>query len=297
MSFNVPRRIWKSRRPIGKLFLCDNSGASSTLTNPAGWLNQGALDVVGDHAAFAAAFDYYKGNVLTILANIHAQGIIVWDIEGARAGVPHYLGEPKQTLLLNPELNVGASGPHLRTGGVLNDFFKTFRDAGYKVGVTIRPHDYNFDTAAWVESANPMRTLHRKARFAYEQWGCRIFYIDTNLILPDSGPVLPAIVFDELHKLLPDCLLIPEHEDASYYNSTFPYTGVADGYLPTPSYLRKYYPDASRAVDADGATAEQVAALGRTEEGRDLILCNAWYHSVTQDYIVGDIAEGGTDGF
>ena len=99
--------------------------------NPRGWFNDGSLDIRTDdgRAKFAGALQKYAAESIAILKTANAQGAIVWDIEGQE--YPHkttYIGAPQMIEALAPEMS-----------DAVDAFFTSFRTAGLRVGVTVRP--------------------------------------------------------------------------------------------------------------------------------------------------------------
>lgn len=125
------------------------------------------------------------------MKKINAQGIIVWNIEGNGPSYLKYVGDPHMIEYMCPEANA-----------VADEFFKKFRDAGFQVGVCLRPsvidicesaknpdvkthfpnakspyayfHNYPHKTRS------PADILSEKVAYAKKRWGCTLFYVDTN---------------------------------------------------------------------------------------------------------------------
>jgi hypothetical protein len=137
-----------------------------------------------------------------------------------------------------------------------------YRDAGFKVGVTIRPQRvtlvwdrpghlqmaWDNDEDWWGKKEPPadiqdfwFHQMEMKIRFARQRWGATIFYIDSN---GAAGGVLPALIFRRLAEEFPDVLLIPEHSTFAYWNCCAPYRDLtrlsADNI--TPPAVRRVYP-------------------------------------------------------
>jgi len=129
------RLHWPDRRPIGVLFLASNFHSSAT--NPRGWFNDPGLDVTGTNGAqrFRQALLDYTDRSLAILKRTGAQGVIVWDLEGEQ--FPHktsFIGDPRLLNRLAPEM-----------APVADEFFARLRNAGLRVGLTVRPQQLVFD--------------------------------------------------------------------------------------------------------------------------------------------------------
>lgn len=290
------RPIWRSRKPFGIYHIADAARTGASGSNPKGWFFNPAIDIAGDPESLRTAANAYAVTSVGLLDSMHAQAAVFWQLEGGGTDVPFYLGDPRKIFDLNPEWLHGMTDARTLEGSIIKDFLDHFTTAGYKIGVTIRPHDFNFDTLEWETSANPAYTLWQKARFAYDRLGARIFYCDTNNVEPLGGAFLPAIVFKKLHRLLPDCLFVTEQEEGGYYEYCAPYGDFNDAYMPTPAYVRDYYPNAFRFVNVGGCSDAQLAALLSSPSGRDGVAVDAWFSNPTIDKIVTGLAEGGTDG-
>jgi len=103
----------------------------------------------------------------------------------------------------NPPANTPETTPmgynYNGNGPLINQFFAVFRNAGFRVGITIRPTQIAFtgdsapsDSSTSVANApvqsNPefpptaleVSILEAKIQYAYNTWGCTIFYLDSN---------------------------------------------------------------------------------------------------------------------
>jgi hypothetical protein len=161
---------------------------------------------------------------------MQAQGCVVWSADGVMYG--NYQGAPDSTYSLY--------GSWIRP--VMRKFFGMYRDAGLKPGCCIRHQeleDLKDDQTKQPPSA--FEVMYRKLYFAYKEWGCRIFYFDSN---GDPNLPLPVHYFEWLHKAFPDCLLIPEHETPEYYQYGVPYRdGGREGFA-VPVDVFKTVPNA-----------------------------------------------------
>lgn len=120
---------WPDRRPIVSWFIGD-VGKRST-TNPRGYLQDPLIN--------AADIPTFRSLALAKAAQIRdqmngrpvrPQGIIIWDLEGQEfIHATTYIGDPRAF----------ASGYAPEMHAAADDVFTIFKDAGYKVGVTIRP--------------------------------------------------------------------------------------------------------------------------------------------------------------
>lgn len=256
---------WPDHRPVGVLFLASN--AYSSAKNPRGWFNQPNLDVTGPggRERFKKALTAYEDNSIAVLKRAGAQGVIVWDLEGEE--FPHktsFIGDPRLLDKLAPEM-----------APVADELFKRFRDAGFRVGVTIRPQQLVFDRGLPRQTTvlDIKRVLLAKIDYARTNWGATMFYIDSN-----DGPWRP----DEAWQLRclaaqrPDVLLIPEHHDLFYLAFSAPYVSLRREDSHISAFARKLFPHSFEALDVSDASPDQLAAAWH--DG-DILLFRAWYWS------------------
>ena len=127
---------WPDRRPIMQWFMSDHGHQSAT--NPRGYFNNPSLNVSNTTAFAATALNNAQAVLQAMKARpVQPQGIILWDIEGQEFIQPtSYIGDPR---VLSegyaPEMNAAADA-----------VFATFKNAGYKVGVTLRPQYMQWGT-------------------------------------------------------------------------------------------------------------------------------------------------------
>jgi hypothetical protein len=127
---------WPDRRPIMAWFVADTSHQSAT--NPRGYLFDPTLDV-SNVPAFTSRI---TSQAQAILANIQSrpiqpQGILIWDLEGEEFIQPTtYIGDPRVLGQgYSPEMDASADA-----------IFATFKNAGLKVGMTLRPQQMQWGT-------------------------------------------------------------------------------------------------------------------------------------------------------
>jgi hypothetical protein len=153
------------------------------------------------------------------------------------------------------------------------EFFKRFRDAGLRVGVTIRPQQLVFDHGAPRQSAvlDMKRLLLDKIDYARTNWGATLFYIDSTygIFRPDEALQLRLLAAQR-----PDVLLIPEHHYLPYEAFSAPYVSLRKGADGSSTLARKLFPHSFELLDVGDASAEQVAPVWH--DG-DIILFRAWY--------------------
>jgi len=280
---------WKDRRPIGTLFLANPH--TGWKTNPRGYLPGKGKDndVTTEEGlqTFGAALMTYADTSIEILKEANAQGVIVWDLEGAEHYHPiTYIAQPDKLAQIAPEMERFA-----------DDFFKKFRDAGFKTGITIRPTEVVPDPkrpGKWthIEVKDPLQLMDDKITYAKKRWGCTIFYLDSNVfgndwLTPEQKKelqgvdwVMPASMLADLMKKHPDILIIPEWSNWQDYLYSAPYSAVNLGQTITNPSLRAIYPDAFRVMSMSARALEQrwQSYLQGVVEG-DVFLFNAWYRS------------------
>ncbi|MCE9587575.1 MAG: hypothetical protein K8R57_04600 [Verrucomicrobia bacterium] len=131
----------------------------------------------------------HADRLIAQMKKINAQGMIVWNIEGDVPPYLKYAGDPHMVESMCPEADA-----------VADEFFKKFRDAGFKVGVCLRPSVIAVKEekdAAFSDQQNlkskfsyfhdyphpkrpPADILSEKVEYAKKRWGCNLFYVDTN---------------------------------------------------------------------------------------------------------------------
>jgi hypothetical protein len=232
---------WLDRRPIGMdVFATDTY---STTNNPRGWFSGvTTTDYSSDSngmANFAVAMIARTIKEINILTNMNAQGVILWTIEGQETNINMgYIGDPRCIPLMAPEMDA-----------VADQIFALYRNAGLKVGITLRAHTFGFGTSlpalgtngnefiltsapygyktyyytnGWVQekltyamdianciSSSYWPELGEKIAYAQARWGCTLFYIDSFVELDNFGPVSTAAL-SNIAQAYPGILLAPE---------------------------------------------------------------------------------------
>ncbi len=265
-SFQPTLIHWPDRRPIGTLFLAQNFYASAT--NPRGWFNDPNLDVTGPDGAqrFHTALMKYTDRSLAILKRTGAQGVIVWDLEGEQ--YPHktsYIGDPRLLNQLAPEMAAS-----------VDEFFARLRNAGLKVGVTIRPQKLVFEDGQprQTQVINIKQSLLEKIDYAKAHWGATLFYIDSNggIRRPDEAWQLRSLT-----KARPDVLLIPEHYYLPYWAFSAPYVALRKGDSSTTArWAQKLFPGSFQVLDVGDTDANGMKVVAAWRKG-DILLFRAWF--------------------
>lgn len=288
-----PAFNWNDRRPIAALHLNDAWLPHKSPTNQAGWLFDPSIDVTTD----AGLQDFYKrmmeyaDQAILIMKDLNAQGMCLWELADGRYIDAYYMGSPDLAFALNPELNFGRHGLYGNVGGLLYDFLAKFKKAGMKTGTCLRPCEFSLETHKMEDSPDPYETLLRKAKYAHDWLGMQIFYVDTNTFHVADFPILPATIFARLHKALPRCLFIPEHEDIwyptdykyeDYYLYTAPYQDGRMEKLEVIPRVLKNIPKAFQCVNVSGAdtkTPENRQKFIQSVKAGNILLIDGWWRN------------------
>lgn len=127
---------WPDRRPIMAWWIADTGKRSAI--NPRGYMQDPNLNVSDSKLFATRVLDRARSfrdqmNALPV----KPQGLILWDIEGQEFIHPTtYIGDPR----------VFQSGYAPEMNAIADQVFATFRDSGYRVGVTLRPQYMQWGT-------------------------------------------------------------------------------------------------------------------------------------------------------
>lgn len=277
-----PRTVrWTDRRPIGSFFVAES--AKGWATNPNGWFNDSKVDVTTDTGrdAFAKRLLERVDASIGVLKDVGAQGVIWWDVEGARN--PHpitYIGDPRVLDPAHPQHDKYA--PELATQvtykgqqmKLVDACFKKWQDAGIKTGVTIRPQ-----ALVWQDGA-PRQTgdgkdsdnLCAKATYARERWGCTIFYVDS------ISDFFGSWTLEKTVAKYPDVLMMPEWGRTRSYrhSSQFSYTRFTGFTRGVPAEIQACWPDAFCCMGNFDYEKNYDAALSAVKHGNVQVF-NCWY--------------------
>ncbi len=309
-----PQVNWADRRIIGTAYLA--SSPQGDPTKPAGYPNNprryfndaNAADFDVTNAAglvkFQARVLQQAQNTVVNLQRLNAQGVITWDLEGEQyPQVTSYVCAPDQMAQVAPEMEsvVGVAGsPYV--GMKLDDaYFKTMRDAGFRVGVCIRPQHFTVASdgtaqQVYLPDAQVVAEITRKMKYAHDRWGATLFYIDSSV--ESNGAVLDAGLFQQAAAVLPDSLLIPEETTSKHYAYTAPFeTFIFHGDLGTDLSVYNYYPKAFSAnlindVDAGTLAAHQAQLTASVKRG-DVLMVHADYWQANNPTVVQIYADAG----
>jgi hypothetical protein len=274
---------WTDRRPIGQFFVAES--AKGWLKNPNGWFNDPNLDVTTDdgRADFARRMLERVDTAVAVLKDVGAQGVIWWDVEGARN--PHpitYIGDPRVLDPKHPEHDKYA--PELDTEvtydgkkmPLIDACFAKFTDAGLKTGVTIRPQALTWKGTAPVQTwvNNPNDYTRPKATYARERWGCTIFYVDS------VNEWFGCWWYNSILKEYPDVLLLPEWSRTRGFAGAAPfsYTKFTGWYHGAPPEVKACWPNAficMSNVDLNSPAGRE-GAFHAVQQG-NILLFNCWY--------------------
>ena len=271
---------WTDRKPIGTIHL--GRSEANWPTNPRGYLNDPKIDVSTEEGreAFHKRLLAYADSCVKIMRDQDAEGMIVWDLEGQENKHPiSYLGDPRS---LPPEMEP-----------IVDEFMKKFTDAGFRVGLTIRPQipvrrPYSAGVMQ-ILPENPAANMIAKIAYAKKRWGCTIYYLDSNVkdvpdpvVLDCNRAVSLRLMAEELRAVNaahPDVLVIPEIEDVQTYAYGAPYIQLNyDKIYGTPADVKRTYPEAfavNVVMDSDmDKRMDEVTA--HVKEG-DILFYHTWF--------------------
>jgi hypothetical protein len=260
-----PSLNWPDRRAIGTIYLASSPTGDQELSddysnNPRRYFNDSNLkdfDVKSADglAKFQARVLAQAAKSVATLRMLNAQGSITWDIEGEQYRQPtSYVCAPDEIAQVAPEMESTISDSNSPYHGMKLDdaYFKAMKDAGFRVGVCVRPQHFTLNrdrTAAQASLPHDavVAELTRKIRYAHDRWGATLFYIDSTV--DTIGAVLDASIFKQLATEFPDSLLIPEESTPLYHAYTAPFKNFMGlGAIGTDPSVLSYYPKAFSAV-------------------------------------------------
>lgn len=305
---------WEDRRPIAMMMLASHH--HKTNKNPRGWFFDKKRDYISEDAGprnMRERLDWWIDRSLKVLEKMDAQGLVVWNIEGEEHPHPTtYIGHPELISELAPEMDA-----------VDDHAFKRFRDAGYEVGVCLRPTQvyWHPQQERWKRSAGnanqpPYRDrtpegiepwqwfpttqiLSDQIQYAKDRWGAKLFYIDTNLTYRPWGEEqkfvsvhVQADVWQRLMDIHPDILLIPELTEDHYglrvnlWATTAPYLHQPFGKNITPADVRKIYPDAFSVINLSNGDFDHAREqLVEAVRRGDILMGAGWYNEPAAEAI------------
>ena len=307
---------WTDRRPIGTVYLASapQSGAANQPggfpNNPRRYFNDsnaGDFDV-----RTTAGLQAFQQRILqraqADVANLRAlggQGLVVWDLEGEQ--YPHattYVCSPDQIAQVAPEMEsiiMDTSSPYC--GLKLDDaYFKTITDAGFRVGVCVRPQRFSVAangtaTQTVLNSTAVLAELQRKIAYAHSRWGAQLYYVDSSV--DAAGGALDPGIFQQLQRNFPDSLLMPEEFTPRHYAYTAPFLSfIFHGDTGTDTKVRSVYPNAFSAIlindVASSTLAAAVPALTTSVKAGDVLMGHADYADPNNAVITSIVSSVGT---
>lgn len=316
-----PTVDWDDNRFIGALFL--PSGQGGAKKNPRNWFKLDAdVSTEEGKAKLRERLLKYADKAINLLERMDAQGMIAWNIEGGEN--PHpitYIGDPRMLPIMAPEMDELA-----------DEFFQKFRDAGLRTGVCIRPPQvYRKGDGEWLQgtgSHNPDRNpldesyediwpdglpwwrfypvverMNRKIQYAKDRWGCTIFYVDTNGIVPPfhggdrfsahgadfTWVELDGHIWRRIAEAHPDVLLIPElrSEEWTFHAAQWAYTVPYEqldytGRVGTPENVRRLFPEAKVANYVANTPPKKLESLHDelvdAVRAGDILMGRGWFY-------------------
>ena len=308
---------WSDRRVIGTIYLASSpqgggNQASGFPNNPRRYFNDGNASDFDVRSA--QGLEQFQAKILqqaaSVVQNLHllnAQGAITWDLEGEQFPQnTSYVCAPDQIAQVAPEMeSVISNSSSVYAGMKLDDaYFKIMRDAGFRVGVCIRPQHFTINAdgtaqQAYLPSSAIAAEIIRKMKYAHDRWGATLFYIDSTVA--SDGGVLDAGIFQQAAAALPDSLLIPEESTPKYYAYTAPFkTFIFHGDLGTDASVYGYYPHAFSAnlindVDPVKLAAAQAQLTSAVKAG-DILMTHADYWQANNPTIVQIYKDAGVTG-
>ncbi len=263
---------WPDRRILGTVYLASSGQGDKTrpagfATNPRRYFNDATVDIKSPAGlrTFQARVLAEAAAVVGNLRRMDAQGAITWDVEGEEyPQSTSYVCAPEEIARVAPEMeSVVAPGlPH--AGERLDDaYFRTIREAGFRVGVCVRPQRFTLGdgraSQEFLSVGEVAAELIRKMRWAHDRWGATIFYLDSTV--RELGWPLPSGVIEQAASALPDSLLIPEESTPRMYGSTAPFRSfLFHGETGVPVGIRLFYPHAFAANLINDVDATKLAA-------------------------------------
>ena len=291
-----PERLnWTDRRVIGTVYLAsaamgDKSHRSGTPSDPRRFLAGADVDI-----RKAAGLDQFQSGILgeaeTIVQNLRrmkSQGAITWDVEGQEYPPDtSYVCSPDQIALTAPEMETVVLNRESKYAGMKLDdaYFRTIRDAGFRVGVCVRPQRFVLSsngTAVQISlsDAKAVQEIIRKMKYAHDRWGATLFYLDSPVRA--DGSALSSDALERVASAMPDSLLIPEESSIRIFRAMAPFaTFLFHGDRGTSKLARSIYPRAFSANLINDVDPVQLLThrkeLVNEVRGGDILMVHADY--------------------
>ena len=301
---------WSDRRIVGTVYLASAGAGEKTQpagfpTNPRRYFNDPAIDVTTPRGLlqFQRRILDQAETVVANLRKLNSQGAITWDIEGEQ--FPHdtsYVCSPDQIAAVSPEMESVLPPGERFAGMKLDDaYFRIIRDAGFRVGVCVRPQHFALAPngragQSFLPDTQAARELIGKMKYAHDRWGATIFYVDSTV--RQGGWPLSASVLEQAAAALPDSLLIPEESTLRMFATTAPFlTFLFHGDVGIDSKVRTYYPGAfavNLVNDADPSKlAQSRADLVRSVRHGDILMVHAGYWQANNPAVLSIYRDAG----
>ncbi len=302
-----PKVKWADHRIIGTVYL--SSAAQGDPSQPAGYPNNprryfndsnpADFDVTTPTGLllFQARVLKQAASNVQHLQKLNAQGAITWDLEGEQyPQSTSYVCSPDQIAEVAPEMESVVNGQNSPYNGMKLDdaYFRTMRDAGFRVGVCVRPQHFtlNGSTAqqVYLTDAQVYAELLRKMKYAHDRWGATLFYVDSSV--ESDGAVLSADIFAQLEAQLPDSLIAPEESTPKHHAYTAPFKSfLFHTDLGTDPSVYNYYPFAfslNLVNDVDPAKlAQYTSQLTDSVRHGDILMVHADYWQANNPTVMG----------
>ncbi len=301
----TPSLDWPDRRIIGTIFLAssaqgDRNIAAGFANNPRRYFTDGnAADFdVRDQPGlglFQQRMLKQASDVVANLRRMHAQGAITWDIEGEQYPQDtSYVCSPDQIAEIAPEMESVVMQGRFKGMRLDDAYFKTLRDAGFRVGVCIRPQHFELGPDGHARQVSlpedqVANELIRKMRYAHDRWGATIFYADSTV--KSDGRTLDTAVLEQAAAAIPGSLMIPEESTEALYRTTAPFqTFLFHGDTGTSDVTRALYPRAFSAnlvndVDPGKLEAHRAQLTDAVRHG-DVLMVHAGYWQPNNDVVM-----------
>jgi hypothetical protein len=303
---------WPDRRPIASLHLASygsnvGSNYNNTIGNPNSWSLDGnqtpsQIDITTTAGLnnFSSGLLSYAATAIQQMTADNSQGMIVWDVEGEEYSQPNpsYIGDPRYAI--DPPNGAAPTAPELDynyqgNGPIIDQFFKEFTSAGFRVGVTLRPTQIVYTSGAnppyaqtpngglgSVPEALEVSQLEAKIAYAYTTWGCTLFYVDSTTGFDSSA-------LRVVQQAYPNVLLIPEHNTISTFGTGAAYGELTNDYTGTPTDVYPTYSSAFSVIYiADGNMSAFASELLNSLKNGDIMLFRAWFNDPNNATMLSD---------
>jgi hypothetical protein len=284
---------WSDHRAIGALFLSSSAPGDPRVkagfpTNPRRYFNDAGINIytTAGLQTFQSGILSYAQNSVNIIKDVGGQGMITWDIEGQE--YPHansYICQPDMLDRVAPEMNsiVNVPGSVYNGMKLADAYFKTFKDAGLKIGVCIRPQQFTLHAdgtadQVYVDKSAVADLLTRKIRYAKDRWNIDMVYIDTAVDI--NGGTYEAASFKKVLDAFPGMLLMPEQETVKHYAYTMPWSQFNAGErVRTEDSVRAVYPQAYSAIYVPDSNVDAFySQLVQGVKNGDILFFRGWFN-------------------